>query len=272
MCPENAIEKSFPLVPFESPFQPDAVDSPLVVYPPQSAPWLTYPHRDGDHFVRASFDRWDALRVCRGEYPPSAISGGRSSLRFIENSRWLRERYEYEWEHYGRNKQYAFGRNVDEMLEEFDHHVFLFHDEFVEVIAGGVSFETATTPFGLETPLVRLGLDELPETQTLERYEEHGLVVQIRRDPRPIADLVAASSLCDQSLFQVALELDGAARVSHRLTVRTRRGRTLSRWRSFFGRVDASFDGVVDDVATLRPMIARYADEVAERRRQRRAR
>jgi hypothetical protein len=259
-------ESATDLLETESPFEPDAVDSPLLVYPTGGSPWLAYPHRDEEHFVRASFDRWDALRVSRGEYPPYALSRGRSCLRIVENSGWLQERYAYEVRHYG--KAYRFGGDVKEMLEEFEHFLFLFHDEFVEVIAGGVCFEISSSPFDLNTSVTKPGLEELSEAFTSERFEEHGIRVQLRKDPRPQAELLAASHLCDQSLYQLALELDGEARVTHRLTIRTRRGEIKSRWRSFFGRVEASFNGLLDDPRALRPLIERYAREVAERRRQ----
>ena len=120
--------------------------------------------------------------------------------------------------------------------------------------------------FDLDTPLTQVGRDELPEAYTVDRLEAHGIPMQIRKDPRAPAALLAASRLCDQSLYQLALELDGETSVTHRLTVRTQRGATKSRWRSF-GRVDATFDGVLADPRELRPLILRYAAEVADRRR-----
>jgi hypothetical protein len=251
-----------------SPLQPDPVDSPEVVFRSGTGARLIYPARGDEHFVQVSFDRFDALRVCRGEYPPYVIPQEHGSCVFtVESSRWLLERYNYEFEHYGKNQQYGFGRDVGEMLDEFDHFLFLFHDEFVEVIAGGVCFETSPAPFAPGARLRRPGLDELADEFTAERFEEHGIWVQVRRDPRPRPELLAASRLCEQSLYQVALELDGATRVTHRLAVRTRDGQAKSRWRSSFGRVEATFDGVPDEIQVLRPLIAAYVSEVAAQRK-----
>jgi hypothetical protein len=256
-----------PLLDAASHLQPDPVDSPSVVYS-YGATTLVYPGRSDEHFVRVSFDRWDALRVCRGEYPPfTETEITASSIFTVESSSWLRERYDYEYEHYGKNKQYCFGADVGEMLHEFEHFLFVFHDEFVEVIAAGVCFETRSQPFEASTPLTRLGLDELPDTCTVERFEQQGIHAQLRKDPRPRSEILAASRLCDQSLYQLALEEhDGSARVTHRLTVRTQHGETKNRWRSFFGRVEATLDGFPEDDRDLRPLIARYVGEVAERR------
>jgi hypothetical protein len=269
MPPSHDAEGATSLLASESPFELHAVESPSIVCPRGGSPWLAYPHKDEEHHVRASFDRWDAIRVARGEYPPYPSAGGRSSLLVVENSRCLRDRYAYERQHYG--TAYGLGGNVDEMLEEFEHFLFLFHDEFVEVIAAGVCFETSAAPFDLESPVRRVGLDELPASCTLERFEEHGIPIHLRKDPRSRGELLAASRLCDQALYQVALELDGTIRVTHRLTVRTQRGTTKSRWRSF-NKVEARFDGVLDDPSALRPLISRYAADVAARRAARRAR
>ena len=259
-CPDTATC----LLPADSAFTPDTVESPLIVYPRQGTPWIAYPHADEEHFVRASFDRWDALRVSRGEVLPYETSDLGAAIFVVDHSRWLQERYDYERRHYG--TAYGFGGDVNEMLEEFEHFLFRFHDENVEVIAGGVYFEVAAHPFDLDTPLTQVGRDELPEAYTVDRLEAHGIPMQIRKDPRAPAALLAASRLCDQSLYQLALELDGETSVTHRLTVRTQRGATKSRWRSF-GRVDATFDGVLADPRELRPLILRYAAEVADRRR-----
>jgi hypothetical protein len=93
------------------------------------------------------FDRWDSLRVSRGEYPayPAGDHHERwCALGIVRPSGWLNERYEYEREHYG--EAYGFGDDVTEMLTEFEHYLFKFHDEFVEVIAGGVHFDLADEP------------------------------------------------------------------------------------------------------------------------------
>jgi hypothetical protein len=76
---------------------------------------------------------------------------------------------------------------------------------------------------------------------------------------------VAASRLCDQTIVQVGLVLDGHASLSQRLTVRTRDGITVSRWRRSFGGVVQTFAGV-PAVDALRPLVEAHAAEVRARR------
>jgi len=52
---------------------------------------------------------------------------------------WLLERYEYEKTHYG--QAYEFNGDVDEMLRDFSHYVFSFHDQFVEALSAGIWVE-----------------------------------------------------------------------------------------------------------------------------------
>jgi hypothetical protein len=252
-------ERAHLLLPLDSPFRPDPVLSPQVEYAPirivyegHAVPW-----------VRVTFDRWDSLRVCRGEYLPYDTDGSATSYT-VSDSRWLRERHAYEAKHYGTS--YSWGKNVDEMLEEFDHYLFRFHDEFVEVIAGGVWFEASATPFGDDLPVLHPPSAELPDAAIVERLEAHGIGFQIRKDPRPHDQLLEASRLSDQSLYQVWIELDGDASILYRLTLRTRDGTLTSRWRSSFGTVEQTFSRV-PDLDEVRPLVAAYAHTVAEHRR-----
>ncbi len=57
----------------------------------------------------------------------------------IENSAWLKERHKYESVNDG--SSYEFGGNVDEMLSDFNHDIFSFPDQFIEVITRGIWFE-----------------------------------------------------------------------------------------------------------------------------------
>lgn len=96
-----------------------------------------------DQFGRITFDKFDAIKICRGEMMPYKYEWGTDEsgtwVFRIENSKWLDERFNYEKENYGLS--YGFGENVNEMLIDFKHYFFSFHDQFIEVIARGFWFE-----------------------------------------------------------------------------------------------------------------------------------
>ncbi|WP_028063818.1 hypothetical protein [Solirubrobacter soli] len=86
----------------------------------------------------ASFEGLDAVRMSRGEHCPYEPPEGQQwvpALALIRPSAWLRDRHAYEAEHYGAG--YEWGRG-DTMLVDTHHHLLVFHDEFVEVLARGV--------------------------------------------------------------------------------------------------------------------------------------
>lgn len=212
------------------------------------------------------FHRWDSLRVCRGEFPAyrSADSGGgRVGLYVVRPSTWLRERHGYESKHYG--DSYSFNNDVDEMLEEFEHYLFRFHDQFVEVIAGGVHFDVSDKPYGGGELHQRPGWADLPESAVAHRWQCSGIVCEVRVDGRDEATVLEASRFCDQAIVQVALQQEGSASVSHRLSVRTRDGVTKSRWRGHFGAAKNTFDGI-PSLDAIRPLVEAHAAQVRERR------
>jgi hypothetical protein len=257
-------DRTFPLAPERTDIEPDGVACPEIRYGELGAS-LDYPRRHGG-WARVVFDRWDALRVCRGEYSPYAQavpeSGSYSSISIVRPSTWLRERYEYERRHYA--KAYAFNGDVDEIRREFDHYLFCFHDEFVEVTAGGVHFDLSDARHDGELHQ-RPGWAGLPESCIAHRWECSGITCQIRLDARPQDAIIEASRFCDQSIVQVALELDGRASISQRLSVRTRDGETKSRWRGYFGAVEHTFDGI-PSLDELRPLVEEHAAAVRARR------
>ena len=126
----------------EVPLSADAVDAPIVQY----GGGITAIHftTDDGRWGRVTFEELDSIKVSRGEYetyPPAP--GEENSFHWvttISNSMWLQERYEYEKRYYG--SAYNFSGNVDEMLTDFSHYVFNFHDQFVEVLSAGIWFES----------------------------------------------------------------------------------------------------------------------------------
>jgi hypothetical protein len=132
-------EKMQALLPADSPFRPESVTGPRIVYDADEGPVAFGYLGHTELHIRVRFDRWDAMRICRGEHSPYPEPPGPwGGIYTVENSHWLRQRFEYESRHYG--DAYNFNNDVREMLEEFDHYLFRFHDEFVEVIAGGIWF------------------------------------------------------------------------------------------------------------------------------------
>jgi hypothetical protein len=126
---------------FLIPIENDYVESPNIVYS-QSLTSICFPTDDEKH-GRITFDNLDSLKVSRGEYIPFEDNWSEDEPYYwvykIENSIWLKERYEYEKEHY--EDSYGFGGDVNEMLTDFNHYIFKFHDEFIEVITKGFWYE-----------------------------------------------------------------------------------------------------------------------------------
>lgn len=249
------------------PVQADSVAGPVVTYGdgPASINLLT---RD-ELWARVTFEQLDSLRVSRGEYAPYPSDWKEGDplhwVSIVAPSPWLRERYDYEKRHYA--NAYGFNGDVDEMLSDFVHYVFSFHDQFVEVLCAGIWFELANAPIGHREPDESHPLLDLPPSFTVESFEASGITCQVRRNPRPLEEILQDAELCSQKLFQFAPELDGSANVSWTVDVRVRDRKVRSRLKSFFGKVEQTFDGVVG-LENVRPRIEQWLREVSERRRQ----
>lgn len=250
--------------PFEHPFRPDSIDSPTVLYG-EGPVVILYPAAEGGQWVRVTFEGFDSLRVCRGEYVPyEELPGKYSAVYLVENSAWLRERYAYEAAHY--RGSYEFGGDVDTMLTDFQHYLFKFHDQYVEVLARGVWFEASPQRFELGATPERHPLADLPESCTTERFTVEGITCQVRTDPRPMEELVKAARYCSQPLFHFALELEGRHTVSMSMVLRERRGELRSYCRGYFGNATASVSGIAT-LEQARSWVDPYIREVRERRR-----
>ncbi len=245
------------------PVEADSIESPTVNYGEghASVGFLTRDERWG----RVTFERLDALRVSRGEYEPYETDwkDGKPPgwVQTLEESPWLMSRYEYEKRHY--NTSYNFGGDVEEMLREFSHYVFSFHDEFVEAIAAGIWFEEAGECIGNGPLLKDHPLLDIDEQSVVEQFVEHGIRCQVRQNPREIAELVQDARFCSQKLYQFAL--DGTVSVSWTLDIRERGGTLHSYLRNSFGNAERTFDAV-PPMSELKPIIAAWLEEVRQRR------
>ena len=248
------------------PVDADSVESPIVTY---GAPLtcINFPTRD-ERWARVTFERLDSIKVSRGEYLPySKMAGEEKTFSWVTtvlNSTWLRERYEYERCHYG--NCYNFGGSVEEMLSDFSHYLFSFHDQFVEVLCAGIWFESADTIIGTTEPAADhplRGLVNLPASETFEMYE---IVCHVRRNFLPVMHLDEQAKLCSQTLLEVAVELDGRISTAWSLSWRVRNGKGKCLLRKPLGKIDAEFD-FIPSFLELRPRIETWLLEVHERRR-----
>jgi hypothetical protein len=248
------------------PVQADPVESPIVTYGdgPTSINFVTE-----EQWGRVTFEKLDSIRVSRGEYEPYPSDWKEGDplhwVSVVAPSPWLRERYEYEKLHYG--QAYEFTGDIEEMLRDFSHYVFSFHDQFVEVLCAGIWFETAKECIGNQELDSNHPFLDLPPSSNPDFFEAHGITCHIRRNARPLADIVRDAALCSQKLLQFAANLDGSAQVSWTLALRVREGRVRSYLTSYFGKVEESYGGIAT-LENVRPRVEEWLREVKERRKQ----
>jgi hypothetical protein len=175
---------------------------------------------DDDSLGRVTFEGLDAIRVARGEFEPYEDRAGHYEgwewAYVIENSRWLEERHRYEDHHY----DYP-------LIESHDHYLFRFHDEFVEAIARGIWLDEPEAARPFARPAAH-PLWELPPDTLTERTRSSGVEWELRTNPIPGDQLVHASRLCSQRLFQYNLIGHGRNAEWASVWLRTRRGVTVS--------------------------------------------
>lgn len=247
------------------PIQADSVLSPDFFYGGDGTG--IYFVTNDDQYGRITFEKLDAMKLCRGEIMPYPFdySKGKPSVWIyqIENSRWRKERFDYEKKYYG--DAYEFGGNVNDMLTDFKHYLFSFHDQFIEVIARGFWFEKSESSlFGKQLeeghPFLRL-----PE-ENAEKMTVCSLKCQIRKNPKPIERLIYDAQFCSQKLYEFVLELEGRAMVDHTVALSYRNGNLISALRGYFGRQVVEFNGVIG-LEQVKPYIENYMKEVYERRK-----
>ena len=226
-----------------------------------------YFQTEDEQYGRITFENLDALKVCRGENLPYSDNWEEGQeypwVYKVENSNWQKERFDYEKKNYG--SSYEFGGNVNEMVTDFSHYVFKFHDQFVEAIARGFWFEQD------KTSLVKRELQaghpflNLPDSN-MEKFVSNNLTCQVRTNSTPQEKLVSDAKFCSQKLIEFALELDGKASVDNSLILSYRNGKIISSLRGFFGKQIVEFDGIAkfDDTKLY---IDKYMNEVYERRK-----
>jgi hypothetical protein len=255
------------------PVMADSVAGPTVTYGEElpSGPELTSIKflTDEDGWARVTFEHLDSIRISRGEYEPypSNWKPG-DELHWVYEvapSSWLLERYEYEKKHYGR--AYEWSGDVDEMLPDFTHYVFRFHDEFVEALCAGIWFEMLDENHDSEELSATHPFRNLPRPNNPELLEAHGLICEVWPNARPVDEILEDAKLCSQKLLQIAPVLDGATKIFWTLAVRVRHGKVQSSLKPSFGKVAATFAGVAG-LEQVRPHVESWLQEVKERRKQ----
>jgi hypothetical protein len=221
-----------------------------------------------DQFGRITFDNLDAIKICRGENLPFEddweVGQEVTWVYKVDNSKWLKERFNYENENYG--SSYEFGGDVNEMLTDFSHYVFKFHDQFVEVIARGFWFEKDTNNLFKRELTSGHPFSPLPETN-IKIFETAGIKYKAIFNPLDTDKLIQDTKYCSQKLIEFALELDGKYSVCQTLIIMQRNGKLISVLSQFIGRPEFRKEGVAT-FEEVKPIVDKYIGEVAERRRQ----
>lgn len=247
------------------PIVAETVLTPDVLYGDQ----LTgiYFETEDEQYGRITFENLDALKICRGEvlpFPDDWKEGQEFCWVYsVENSNWLKERFDYENENYG--SSYEFGGNVNEMLTDFSHYVFKFHDQFVEVIARGFWFEQDKTSLFKRELQVGHPFLNLPDNN-VEKFVSHNLTCQVRTNSNSQEELIFNAKFCSQKLIEFAIELDGKASVDNSLILSYRNGKLISSLRGYFGKQIVEFEGLAK-LTDVKPYIEKYIGEVYERRK-----
>lgn len=240
------------------PLLPDYVGEPSLIFD-EGIRCLLFPlHEDfagEQHLGRVIFEGFDAIRWSRGEaapYPDDALKSDAWTF-VVEDSDWLRERHAYKLRNYN-----------TPLLDEYDHYVFRFHDQFVELIAEGIWFDNPLASQGKVKPESHPALD-LSASPECEAFSVDGMPCEVRFNPRPLEELLEDSKLGSQILFQYALAY-GAASPSYAARLRTRQGRSRTRLTAgLFMPALAEVLGVASE-KEFRTTFAHYASEVVQRR------
>lgn len=226
-----------------------------------------YFYTQDKNFGRITFSNLDAIRVCRGEMIPYEYDWSlheRGVWIFkIENSNWLSERYTYENIHYG--DYYEFGGNVNNMLTDFNHYLFSFHDQYVEVIAKGFWFEKDNVPLFKKPLQANHPFLNLPSIEVV-KFTSHNLTCQVIKSIKSNEEIIANAAYCPQKLMQFTLEIEDKASINHTLTLQYRTEKLISRLTGDFKRGVIEFNGIAT-FEDVKPYIEEHMLEIYLRRK-----
>jgi hypothetical protein len=250
---------------FNVPLVPDTIATPILKYR-EGATTVNFGTSDLG-WGRLTFEKLDSIRVCRGEYSPypRADKDGidYSWVSTVSDSKWLRERYDYEKRRYG--KCYEFKGNVEEMLSDYIHWVFSFHDEYIEALSAGIWLESAQSNLGDQEPDEQHPLQGLSDTTICERFEAYGIVCQVRRNPLPLSQLMENAKYCSQRLLEIAIDRGKTVGPHWTLLLRVRNETARISLRGYFGEELESYH-FVPVLETIRVRIDAELAKIHQRR------
>lgn len=218
-----------------------------------------------DFYTRFMFEKGDSIRVSRGEYPPYPVHGDFSSRIFeVKNSRWLKERYDYEKKHYERS--YEFGGNVEEMKLDYRHYFIPMEDDFYEVIARGFWYEASDSPMKSQfqdgNPLANISREN-PITISEEEFEGH-----IYLNQTDIEKLIDQSRYCSQKLLQFGLVVDKHTSIFRTLfLMRNNKNELYCSLKGHLGNEVLRFENKIVGLDEVKDFLVNDLQEFALRRR-----
>ncbi len=236
---------------FPVPIEACSVCRPRVIFDSQEA-WIYFRTED-QSYCRTTFENFDAIKICSGEhFPYDHTHDEEESFEWvfkIENSCWLAERYNYEKKYY--KNAYGFGGNVEEMLSDFSHYLFTFHDEFVEVLASGVWFEFSDEPFSNDQKSINHPSMPLTDYET-SYIKSYGHICQVRKGLVSTERLIENARYHSQPIMEFIIEKDGQPSNQRKLlSSRYRNDRLCSILTECFLGELAVFEGVANLEDTL---------------------
>lgn len=233
------------IIPIQIPVIADYVLSPIVIYGDDFTS-INFETED-EKFGRITIQNMDAIKICRGEMPPyhdptemkDYIIG--TWVYKVENSNWLQDRYQYEKKYYG--ESYEWGNSVAEMLTDYTHYFFRFHDEFVEVIAKGFWFEKGDSSF-VGKPLPEghpfLSIDNVKADETTVADKKYFFKYN------PLATDILANHVqfCQQKIIEVWLSLPYDDFLEGSLRIKHLDGKIISFYQPTFGKSSFIKEGI----------------------------
>jgi hypothetical protein len=252
--------------PIKIPIIADSVASPELYY--KKGFDAIYFYTSDEKYGRITFEGLDSIKISRGEYMPYKHNYDLSAdiwVYEIENSKWQQERYNYEKKHYA--NAYEFGGNVDEMLTDYKHYLFEFHDEFIEAITKGFWFEQDEKRLSKKKLLDNHPFLPLSEENAL-KLEADTIIARVRINPSPKNELIVNAKFCSQKLFEFVVELDGKISVVQEVVTLYRSANLVSVLRGFFGKETAIFNGVAT-LEQVKPYFERETNEIEANRQAR---
>lgn len=233
------------LTPIQIPVIADYVLSPIVIYGEEFTS-INFETQD-EEFGRITLQNMDAIKICRGELPPyndptevdDFVIG--TWVYKVENSNWLQERYQYEKEHY--EQSYEWGNSVDEMLTDYSHYFFRFHDEFVEVIAKGFWYEQAEESF-VGKPLTKNHPFLAIENGFTDQLTVGDKTFYFKYNLLSVATLEKQVQFCQQKLIEIWLSLPKDDFMEGSLRIKKSNNKTISYYQPTFGKAVFLKEGI----------------------------